>query len=102
MLYGALVAASEKGSVAALADVLNVDINGLCEALSVAVRLGFGQRLPPVHGMSLQQTGSLYKSALTMQFTLNNSNEYIHATISLALLSLSTSGTHEGSFYPLL
>ena len=53
VLYGALVAASEKGSVAALADVLNVDINGLCEALSVAVRLGFGQRLPPVHGMSL-------------------------------------------------
>ena len=50
LLYGALVAASEKGSVAALADVLNVDMGRLCEALSVAIRLGFGHRLPPVHG----------------------------------------------------
>lgn len=66
LLYGALVAASEKGSVAALADVLNVDMGSLCEALSVAIRLGFGQRLPPVHGMRsidsiIDLTGASYR-----------------------------------------
>lgn len=44
LLYATFVASTERADVASLAEVLNVDLRQLQEAVSIACRLGFGTR----------------------------------------------------------
>jgi len=44
LLYATFVASTERADVASLAEVLNVDLAKLQEAVSIACRLGFGTR----------------------------------------------------------
>lgn len=48
VLYGVFVATSARASVGELAQILTVEANTMQAAVSVACRLGFAMRLPPV------------------------------------------------------
>lgn len=78
LLYATFISNTERADVASLADVLNVDLQQLAQAVSIACRLGFGTRreahrllpaampLPPVSSDSLHYQRDVFNGRLTV------------------------------------